>query len=272
MAASPQSRTSRTAPPGPARTPLSQQDVVDAALKLIDTDGLENFTMRALAKAMGVYPAALYWHAGSKPLLLAAVSTRVFDEVVLPNEHQLSWDQWLTEVVELCRAAMHRHPEIAQVAGSQMVVSATAMPMVERIVGVLERAGFAGRELVHAYNALVGFILGWTSLELSAEPSTVDAGWKEEFSQQLRSLDANAYPALNRHMAWLENHAFMTRYDSGRTNPMDDSFHASWQILLDGLRAQLAERSDTPGQDAEPKRRRSAKVRSPRASKSNPGG
>ncbi|MEV6981477.1 TetR/AcrR family transcriptional regulator C-terminal domain-containing protein [Sphaerisporangium sp. NPDC051017] len=241
MAAPTVPKGSRSARPHPSRPTLTHQDVVDAALKLIDSDGLENFTMRALAKTMGVYPTALYYHVGSKAQLLAAVATRVFDEVVLPDEHRLGWERWLTEVAELCRKAMHRHPEIAQMAGNQMVVSTTCMPMVERIVGVLERTGFVGPDLVHAYNALLGFILGWTALELSAEPSGVESDWKSELSQELRGLDPNAYPALNRNMAGLENNAFMARYDSGRTHPMDDSFQASMRILLAGLRAQLSE-------------------------------
>jgi AcrR family transcriptional regulator len=222
------------------RRPLSHRDIVDAALKLIDSEGLENLTMRSLAQAMGVYPATLYWHAGSKAEVVAAVAGRVFDEVVLPDEHQVGWDEWLADVANRCRVAMHRHPEIARIAGSQMVVSTTALPMVERIVGVLERAGFTGADLVHAHNALTGFILGWTTLELSAEPSGVDVSWKDEFAGQLHALDANAYPSLKRNMQQMDNHAFMTRYDSGRTHPMDDSFQAALKILLAGLRFQLA--------------------------------
>ena len=201
--------------------------------------------MRALADALGVYPTALYWHAGSKPLLLAAVSARLFDEIVLPDEHHMEWDEWLTEVAFLCRAVMHRHPEIARIAGSIMVITPTAMPVVERIVGVLERAGFANTELVHTYNALLGFVLGWTTLELSAEPSGVDLSWKEDFSHQLAALDPNAYPALSRNMALLENSAFMIRYDSGRSRPMVSSFSAALAILIAGLRTQVSARTDT---------------------------
>ncbi len=227
------------------RPPLSATDVVSAAFALIDRDGVEGFTMRALADAMGVYPTALYWHAGSKPLLLAAVSARLFDEVVLPDEHHMEWDAWLTEVAFLCRAVMHRHPEIARIAGSIMVVAPTAMTMVERIVGVLERAGLADGELVQAYNALIGLVLGWTTLELSAEPGGVDLSWKEEFSRQLAALDPNAYPALSRNMRLLENNAFMIRYDSGRSRPMVNSFTAALEILIAGLRTKMCAQADT---------------------------
>lgn len=219
--------------------PLSEDDIVSAALRLIDARGLDRLTMRSLALDMGIYPTSLYWHAGSKAKLLASVASRVFEEVVLPDEHDLGWEEWLSEVARRVRTAMHRHPEIARVSGSLMVTSVIVMPIAERIVGVLERAGFRDSALVPAYNTYVGFMLGWTTLELSAEPTGEAGDWKSEFAAQLRNLEPNAYPALRRNMERLENQAFLTRYDSGRRRPMDDSFASALKVLVDGLRAQL---------------------------------
>lgn len=224
---------------GTKRTAVSRNEVVIAAIKLIDEAGIDAFTMRALAKELDVFPATLYWHAGSKADLLAAVSTRLFDDVVLPDEHQIDWAAWLVEVARRCRAALHAHPEIALIAGSRMVVSATAVPLIERILGVLQRAGFTGTALVRAYNAYIGFTLGWTTLELSSEPVVDDADWKANFADELASLDRNAFPVLTAHLDIVQNNAFMVRYNSGRTRPMDDSFEAAARILVAGLRAEF---------------------------------
>ncbi|WP_432975919.1 TetR/AcrR family transcriptional regulator C-terminal domain-containing protein [Dactylosporangium sp. CA-233914] len=227
------------------RSNLTRNDVVVAAIELIDEDGLDGFTMRALAERLNVYPTALYWHAGSKSELLAAASSRVLDDVRLPDEHQMAWDEWVKEVAHRCRHALHRHPEIAMVAGSKMVVAATAMPMVERLLGVLERAGFQKTGLLDAYNTIIGYILGWTTLELSAEPAGVTAAWREEFASEMRDLDPNAYPAVTRNQETFENNAFMMRYESGRTRPMDRSFTVGLDAVIRGLATQLEESSDT---------------------------
>ena len=92
---------------------------------------------------------------------------------------------------------------------------------------------------------MLGFVLGWTTLELSAEPSGVDVSWKEDFSRQLGGLDPQAYPALNRNMALLENNAFMIRYDSGRTRPMVTSFTTAIDILIAGIRTTMHVQGDT---------------------------
>jgi AcrR family transcriptional regulator len=47
------------------RRSLSRTEIVNAALRYVDEHGLDALTMRALAKEIGVYPTALYWHIGT---------------------------------------------------------------------------------------------------------------------------------------------------------------------------------------------------------------
>ena len=222
-----------------SREPLSREEVVDAAVRYADEHGLEALTMRALAKEMGVYPTALYWHVGSKPQLVAAASARVLDDIVLPSVHGMNWDVWLGEVAPLCRAAMHRHPNLVPIMGSQLAVSTTAVPFVERILGVLEGAGFTGAELVDVYNTVIGFVLGWVTLELSAPPSDAEAGWQKGFAAELRGIDPNTFPVLARNLPLLENNAFLTRWESGRDRPMDRSFDVALDVLVRGLHSKI---------------------------------
>ncbi len=221
------------------RAPLSRAEIVEAALRYVDEHGLDALTMRALAAQMQVYPTTLYWHTGSKAELVAAVSARVLEGIVLPTDHDMRWDQWLAAVARLCREAMHSHPNLASIIGSQLVVTTTALPFVERVVDVLERAGFSGRTLIDAYNTVIGFVLGWVTLELSQGPS--DSGdWQQEYATQLRAVNPTAYPALSRNLDLMANNAFLTRWDSGRDRPMDASFETALEVLTLGLRAKMA--------------------------------
>ncbi|WP_113699129.1 TetR/AcrR family transcriptional regulator C-terminal domain-containing protein [Nonomuraea lactucae] len=222
-----------------SRDPLSREQIIDAALAFVDERGLDALTMRALAQELGVYPTALYWHVGTKAQLLSAVSARIFEEVALPGAGELPWDAWLAMMARQCRAAIHRHPNLAPIVGSHLVVTTTAIPLVERVIVVLEGAGLAGEELLHVYNSLIGFVLGWVTLELSIEPADAEEGWKDDFARQLRSLDEVAFPALTRNMSLMANNAFMTRWDSGRAKPMDRSFDAALDLLVRGVRASL---------------------------------
>lgn len=221
------------------RRSLTRPEIVSAALDYVDEHGLEALSMRALAKEIGVYPTALYWHIGTKAQLVGAVTATVLDEILLPSDPGMVWDDWLVEVARLCRQAIHRHPNLSPVIGSQLVVTTAALPLVERVLTVLERAGFTGRDLLDVYNAVAGFILGWVSLELASGPLDVEDDWQEEYAGQLRSLNPNAFPTMTRNLELLANNAFMTRWDSGRVRPMEQSFEAALELLIMGLRVKL---------------------------------
>ena len=65
---------SRTGPGRPPRQRgLSQAAIVDAALEIIDLEGLDALTMRTVAHRLGTGPASLYAHVGSKEELIELV-------------------------------------------------------------------------------------------------------------------------------------------------------------------------------------------------------
>ncbi len=109
----------------------------------------------------------------------------------------------------------------------------------DRLLARLEDAGFGGGDVREVYNAVLGAVVGFIGLELAEVPAEDRVGWAARFAAGLDQVDAERYPALARHLPGMRNRAFMTRWEGGRTRPMD----ASWEMLLDlliaGLRARL---------------------------------
>jgi AcrR family transcriptional regulator len=71
-------RAAKDGSPGP-RTPLSRERIITAALELIETEGLEGLTMRALGRRLGVEAMALYHYFPNKAALLEAMATAAED-------------------------------------------------------------------------------------------------------------------------------------------------------------------------------------------------
>ena len=51
--------------------------MLSAALRLLDSQGVEGFTMRSLAHSLGVTPMTIYHHFGDRDGLIAAMADRV---------------------------------------------------------------------------------------------------------------------------------------------------------------------------------------------------
>jgi AcrR family transcriptional regulator len=218
--------------------PLTTPDVVDAALAFIDQRGLDAFGVRALAASMGISTATLYWHVGNKDQLIAAAAERVFSGLATLDPDKHRWQDVVRHTARACREAVSRHPNLAPVVGSQLVVTAPALHLAELIVRTVEKAGFDDYEVLPVYNSIIGFILGWISIELSSEPvSDGSDAWQAGFEATLRTLDPAVYPAISRHADSLVGRGFLLRWQSGRTASQDLDFEMALDIFLAGLEA-----------------------------------
>ena len=63
----------------------TRADVVDAALRVLDEQGLEFCSMRRVAAALDVQPSALYHHVPNKQTLLALMADDIVRDVVATN-------------------------------------------------------------------------------------------------------------------------------------------------------------------------------------------
>src|SRR5262249_23860425 len=96
---------SRSGPAGrraPRQRALSREAIATAALEIVDRDGLDALTMRAVADALATGAASLYAHVASKEELLELVVERVIGEIPTPRD--LDPERWQEHVKEWGRA------------------------------------------------------------------------------------------------------------------------------------------------------------------------
>ena len=64
---------------------LSKERIIAAAIEQIDRNGLMGFSLRDVARSLGVYPSAVYWHVATRDDLLASVVEATMADVARPN-------------------------------------------------------------------------------------------------------------------------------------------------------------------------------------------
>ena len=72
--------------PKDRRTALTREQILTAAVAIIDAEGVEALTMRRLGQALGRDPMAIYRHAADKDALLDGAVEHVAAELVTPRE------------------------------------------------------------------------------------------------------------------------------------------------------------------------------------------
>ncbi|WP_448955547.1 TetR/AcrR family transcriptional regulator [Labrys neptuniae] len=227
---------------------LTRERIVEAAIALIDEEGLAGFSVRALARRLNVYPAALYWHVGGdKTDLLAEISGALIAGLMSPTDLPDDWRDTIRRLFRRFRASVHEHPHAAPLLGPHIRSNgAPNAPWVEIILKALTQAGFEGQALIDAFNAVVGALEGYITMELAADGASEGSEWVQAFDRGLDGLDAASFPLVKQYLPRMYNRAFVMRWKSGDVAPLDEGYDFLIETLILGLERQ-AERSRESG-------------------------
>ncbi len=153
---------------GRGRRDLSRDEVVGAALALLDEGGERACTVRQVAARLEVTPMAIYWHVKDKDDLLGAVLDRVLSTLATPPAGELPADPLdaLAVLGRRYREAFLAHPHAAALLATRpMPDGEAAQALVGGVVALLGAAGLVGVPLVCATALLLEFAMGSVLLE-----------------------------------------------------------------------------------------------------------
>lgn len=228
---------------GGRRNPLTRRAVVAAAVSLLDTHGLADLSIRALATRLGTSPASLYWHVANKEELLDLVFDEALGEVDLEPGTDLAADNWQHEVRRLAAefaALSVRHPWWPQLYSTRPSIGPCALRVSEQLIGTLRLAGFAGATLDAAetvfYDVVVGHVLIATTWQTWLHRTPHDIRQTQDYVLEA----SRAHPTLHEHITSLfevPDRKAAERY----------RFEFAVDVLIHGLEAQRPSGSSLQG-------------------------
>jgi len=229
-----------------ARTRLGEAAVVDAALTLADSEGLEALTIRRLAQALGVTPTALYWHFADKQAVLDALGDRLWAEVLQALSPAAAGDAWaqIRAAFEAMVTVFRRHPALAHLAPSRAADSQAGLAISELTLSQLTQAGYDDQRAADTGRILLGTAL----MLVTSQPGVAipDRGLREDVMRRKRAailtLPPGQFPSVQRAASYL--------YGLGDDD--DAYFQLGTDIIIGGLRSGTAEPGTAEPGTAEP--------------------
>ena len=153
------------------RAALTREAILEAALRLCSPDGGGVLTFSRLGKELGADPTAVYRHFRDKDeLILALTDVMVEEAVELAAVSALGPDRWretLAATARAVRAVYMRRPALAVLAAARTTASPAETTSVERLIGVLHRAGLPVVEAAECYRMLLDLTLAMTQSSAS---------------------------------------------------------------------------------------------------------
>ena len=159
--------------PGLRREHLTRPRVVSAALAIVDRDGLEGLTMRALGRELSVDPMAAYHWFPDKAAILQGVAEAILAEIELPGaDDGASWLDVAAALGRVYRATLLRHPKALPVASTQPVMTPRGFELIERTSAALVAGGLRPGAALEAINTIAAFVIGAAVVEAGVTPGS----------------------------------------------------------------------------------------------------
>lgn len=147
-----------------ARSALSRQRVLQAAVALADESGSEALSMRRLGEVMGVEAMSLYHHVASKDDLLDGMIDAVFGEIEPPSAGD-GWNAMLRSRANSTRQVLCRHGWAIRFMDSRTAPGPATLRHHDAALGCLRAAGFPLQLAGQALSVLDSYVYGFALRE-----------------------------------------------------------------------------------------------------------
>lgn len=225
-------------PKSPRRSPrreesLSREQIVEAAIELLDQSGEDGLTFRVLSERLATGPGAIYWHIANKSDLLTAACDAIIARTMEECVGRATPEATLRALALALFDAMDAHPWVGSAlrAPGQLPI----VRIVEGITRQVRALGVADEALWVTVSALLSFILGVGGQNAAhtqfARTQGLDRShFLDAVATVWSQLDPDDYPC--------------TRSMAGALRTHDDrvDFLAGIDLILGGIRSSQAVR------------------------------
>ncbi|MCP3801475.1 TetR/AcrR family transcriptional regulator [Allokutzneria sp. A3M-2-11 16] len=177
------------------RNTLNPELIVTTALRLMAADGVEAFSLRALAKELGVGPMALYTYFRGKDELFDAVRDHLLGTRRLATAKG-PWQQQIRSVATGLRELLLEYPCLLRILASRPLKGPETAAVTETLVRALREAGFSKENAARAYTMLFTFVLGAALWESQMNAEKQDPEGRRRLRATMASLSEVDYPTV----------------------------------------------------------------------------
>ena len=149
------------------KRPLARKNICEAALSIIDRNGLEAVNMRGLAAALGVKAGSLYYHVKSKEDLLEGVAQLLYKRLgPLPVEED--WESQVCAIFLQMAEVAEEHPNAAPLLIDNFGKSTAAQQRASALTAAVGGSGLDEKTCARLINNIVFLLAGYSLGNLPA--------------------------------------------------------------------------------------------------------
>ena len=178
---------------------VNREMVTRAGLKLLNEVGLEQLTLRLLAKELKIQAPTVYWHFKSKEDLIDEMATTVLAEGarrLIPAKDSADWTAWATAFGGGLRKTLLEYRDGARMVAGSRLTNTEFMKTMERVGARLVEEGFTIRQTVVLLSTIYNYTLSFVMEEQAVFPRPNERSPKYDLAARNEQLDPKEFPIL----------------------------------------------------------------------------
>lgn len=154
----------------PRENPLTEGEIVEAALRLIRQVGVEGLSMRRLSTELGRSHMAMYYWVRDKSALLDLVASAALRDITVPEDGDRGWELRLRELIGSIDQQLRANPGIGKILLDRML--STDRRILNAAMEILVDAGFDDADVLMAYATVHTYLFGRYQLVTAPPPAS----------------------------------------------------------------------------------------------------
>jgi AcrR family transcriptional regulator len=211
------------------KAPLTRDQIVEAGLRIVVTDGIDGVSMRRLAAEFDTGPSSLYAHVANKDELLQLMFDRICADQPVPKPDPERWAEQLKDMARNGYAAMAAHGDIAKAAIATVPIGPNALRISEGMLAILLAGGVPVQIAAWALDRIFLYITadaleGWlhvAKMRASGQSPEQFGEIFERLGDYYEALPADRFPNIRAHARALVSGGGDQRFEFGLSMLVD---------------------------------------------------
>lgn len=170
----PDSVFTRPEKPGRASPGLSQRSIVDACVRVLDSEGARALTMRRIAKELGAHASSLYWYVKRREDLIDLSLDEIFRDAATRPARQGTWHEEALATATCLYEALASHAWAPGFVATRPLLGPNALELFRRLLTTLASTGADPLAQSRAASTISDFTLGSALAAASAHAAGLD--------------------------------------------------------------------------------------------------
>lgn len=174
---------------------ISKLGVVEASIKILNRDGIEELTMRTIAKELRIQAASLYWHVKGKLELYGEIAEYLCSQCNMPKRDDYDAKSFLAETYKAYRAMLLSTRDAVPIFENSIPNTPKRLEIIKDTLNALSSMGLPDKSLITIANLFNNYVLSFVADEMRFKNTPPEAF--ADFPEMLGAFDRRLFINTN---------------------------------------------------------------------------